>query len=438
MSLFLTIAITTVVGVAAAIGIGLRASGGEPTFRVTAYRGEDWARVTRSVIASSASEAMHVVESQGLTPHTATRVWPVGRFLRRGVHVSDFYRRIPQRQMAEMADDVATLLENNISIQDAIPLYARQQPDNKCREVLRRINFEITSGNMSPEEAFAAHADQFGHEIATMIGVGTRSDVGIEGTFRNIARMCERRSELARGIKRAVIEPVMIGATILALLLYMTFYVLPQFAHFYQSYGSHLPGITQITLAVTSFATRDLWVLVLAGGALCGGLFLLRRNPTSRLVWDRTTLRIPVYGRIAQASCLGRVMGTVAAMLPVGVPIQVALPESIPTAKNAWVEKVLLDVSSEIGDASFSEAVHRHAHQLPDRLVAFVQTGAAAGADDEVLERYARITNRDVDLAAESLQSVLKTTLILLVGLPAAWIFAAMWFPMIFYIRLIH
>ena len=36
------------------------------------------------------------------------------------------------------------------------------------------------------------------------------------------------------------------------------------------------------------------------------------------------------------------------------------------------------------------------------------------------------------------LDLVLKTTLILLVGIPAAWIMAAMWWPMIFYIRIIH
>ena len=66
-------------------------------------------------------------------------------------------------------------------------------------------------------------------------------------------------------------------------------------------------------------------------------------------------------------------------MIPVGVPLQIALPESIGTAKNAAVESVLHDVTGELGDASFQEAVHHHADRLPDKLVAFVDTGAAAG-----------------------------------------------------------
>jgi type II secretory pathway component PulF len=337
-----------------------------------------------------------------------------------------------------MADAVATLLENNMTIQDALVMYAGQKPDNKCREILRAIEGDIKGGALSVEEAFAGHAENFGSEIATMIAVGATTEAGAEGTFRQIAEMEGRRAQFGSQLKRALIEPAMIGATVLALLVYMTVFVLPQFKSFYQGYGSSLPWITTFTLDTTDWALSHAWVLGLLCVAVGYGLWKSRRHPATRLRWDRAVLALPLYGKIAEAAALGRVMGTVSSMIPVGVPLQVALPESIGTAKNAAIEQVLRAVTDELGDASFQEAVHHHADRLPEKLVAFVDTGAAAGALDEILRRYATITARDVDLAAESLQSVLKTTLILLVGIPAGWVMAAMWWPMIFYVRIIH
>jgi type IV pilus assembly protein PilC len=418
--------------------VGARAIAGEPTFRCTAHRPGTWEEDRRTVVAGGATEAAAILEGQGLMVSDVRRVWPVRRALERGVRLSDFRQAVPHRQIAEMADAVATLLENRMTIQDALVMYAGQKPDNKCREILRAVESDIEGGARSVEEAFTAHAANFGHEIATMIAVGATTEAGAEGTFRQIAEMEGRRAQFGSQIKRALIEPAMIGVTILALLLYMTVFVLPQFKSFYQGYGSSLPWITTFTLDTTDWALSHAWVLMLLAVAASVALWQCRRHPATRLRWDRAVLRLPLYGKIAEAAALGRVMGTVSSMIPVGVPLQLALPESIGTARNAAIEQVLREVTDELGDASFQEAVHHHAARLPDTLVAFVDTGAAAGALDEILRRYATITARDVDLAAESLQSVLKTTLILLIGIPAGWVMAAMWWPMIFYVRIIH
>lgn len=434
----LGIAVPVILALVAVSIVGGRAIAGEPTFRCAAYRTGTWEQYRRTVVATDATEAVSILEGQGLMVSHVRRVWPVRRALERGVRLTDFRAAIPHRQIAEMADSIATLLENNMTIQDSLVMYGGQKPDNKCREVLRSVESDIAGGSVSVEEAFATRAASFGSEIATMIRVGGTTEVGAEGTFRQIAEMAGRRAQFGSQIKRALIEPAMIGVTVLALLVYMTVFVLPQFKSFYQGYGSSLPWITTFTLDVTDWGLTHLWLLSALGLAVACGLWQCRRHRATRLRWDRAVLGLPLYGKIAEAAALGRVMGTVSSMIPVGVPLQVALPESIGTAKNAYVEQVLHDVNDELGDASFQEAVHHHADKLPEKLVAFVDTGAAAGALDEILRRYATITARDVDTAAESLQSVLKTTLILLVGIPTAWVMAAMWWPMIFYVRIIH
>lgn len=437
-AIVLGIGVPMVAALVTVLVVGARAIANEPMFRCTAYRPGTWDSTRRIVVASEPGEATAILERQGLMVSEVRRIWPVRRALERGVRLSDFRQAVPHRQIADMAEAVTTLLENNMTIQDALVMYAGQKPDNKCREILRSIESDIAGGALSVEEAFAAHTANFGSEIATMIRVGATTEAGVEGTFRQIGEMAGRRAQFGSQVKRALIEPAMIGVTVLALLIYMTVFVLPQFKSFYAGYGSSLPWITTFTLDVTDWALTHVWVLSLLALGIGLALWQGRRQPAARLRWDRAMLGLPLYGKIAEAAALGRVMGTVSSMIPVGVPLQVALPESIGTAKNTAVEQVLRDVTSELGDASFQEAVHHHAERLPDKLVAFVDTGAAAGALDEILRRYATITARDVDLAAESLQSVLKTTLILLVGIPAGWVMAAMWWPMIFYVRIIH
>lgn len=302
----LGIAVPVILALVAVSIVGGRAIAGEPTFRCAAYRTGTWEQYRRTVVATDATEAVSILEGQGLMVSHVRRVWPVRRALERGVRLTDFRAAIPHRQIAEMADSIATLLENNMTIQDSLVMYGGQKPDNKCREVLRSVESDIAGGSVSVEEAFATRAASFGSEIATMIRVGGTTEVGAEGTFRQIAEMAGRRAQFGSQIKRALIEPAMIGVTVLALLVYMTVFVLPQFKSFYQGYGSSLPWITTFTLDVTDWGLTHLWLLSALGLAVACGLWQCRRHRATRLRWDRAVLGLPLYGKIAEAAALGQ------------------------------------------------------------------------------------------------------------------------------------
>ncbi len=435
--LFVGIVLCVVIVVVAAGFAGVRATGGEPTYRCVALAPNTYQTVHRTVIARSEEEATGILRTQGYLVQRAWRVYPWRRLLDRGVSLSDFRRSIPQKELSDMAKMLAISLDANMTIQDAIAMYVAQKPENKARETLRRVLVDIRSAQLSVEDAFAVRAEAFGPEVVAMIRTGAKSRVGLAGTFEHIAELAEKRGAFTQNIKKAMIYPAILGLLMIGLMAYLITKVMPQFVTFYKQYNAKLPGMTTLTIGVFNAIFKHFYVVVLVAVLIGGLVYWLRQNPKTRLHWDRIVLKIPIVGKTLRDASIGRTMATVAAMVPVGIPIQRALQDAIPVAKNRFIEQTLRKVLAGLRTTSLQQAVKDQGRDLPAKLVAYVQTGAATGSLDEVLSRYARITQRDLDVAAEAADTIVGTLLFIIVAVPLVWVFIAMWLPMIYYLKLV-
>jgi type II secretory pathway component PulF len=431
--LFLGVVLCVVIVVAAGLLAGVRATGGEPTYRCVALSPNTYQQVHRTVIARSEDEATGILKTQGYLVQRAWRVYPWRRLLDRGVSLSDFRRSIPQKELSDMAKMLAISLDANMTIQDSIAMFVAQKPENKARQTLRRVLVDIRSAQLSVEDAFAVRAEAFGPEVVAMIRTGAKSKVGLAGTFEHIAELAEKRGAFAQNLKKSLIYPAILGLLMLGLMAYLITKVMPQFVTFYKQYNAKLPGMTTITISAFNLVFKHFFLVVL----LVGLVYWLRQNPKTRLYWDRISLKIPIVGKTLRDASIGRTMATVAAMVPVGIPIQRALQDAIPVAKNRFIEQTLRNVLQGLRTTSLQQAVKDQSKDLPAKLVAYVQTGAATGSLDEVLSRYARITQRDLDVAAEAADTIIGTVLFIIIAVPLVWVFIAMWLPMVYYLKLV-
>lgn len=435
--IFFGIVMCVVVVLAAAAVAGVRATGGESTYRCVALAPNTYQTVHRTVIARSAEEATGILRTQGYLVQRAWRVYPWRRLLDRGVSLSDFRRSIPQKELSDMAKMLAISLDANMTIQDSIAMFVAQKPENKARQILRRVLVDIRGAQLSVEDAFAVRSEAFGPEVVAMIRTGAKSRVGLSGTFEKIAELAEKRGAFAQNLKKSLIYPSILAILMIGLMAFLITKVMPQFVTFYKQYNANLPGMTSMTIAIFNALFQHFYLVVL-GVVLAGVLvYWLRQNPTTRLYWDRVELKIPLVGRTLRDAAIGRTMATVAAMVPVGIPIQRALQDAIPVAKNRFIEQTLRRVLSGLRSTSLQQAVKDQSKDLPPKLVAYVQTGAATGSLDEVLSRYARITQRDLDVAAEAADTIIGTVLFIIIAVPLVWVFVAMWLPMIYYLKLV-
>ena len=93
-----------------------------------------------------------------------------------------------------------------------------------------------------------------------------------------------------------------------------------------------LPGTTR-ALIFTSNLIRDWWFLLFP--AVIGffvGLVTWARSPGGKPVWDRISLRIPVFGELLRMIAISRFARTLSTLLTSGVPLLAAWTSCAPSS----------------------------------------------------------------------------------------------------------
>lgn len=438
----LTDLLTVVVAVAALFG-GLvawqvRHPKDRRTWLYEADDRRDWSDVRGKLEAGSVEEVEEILIARNLVPKAGSirpiPAWQEGVTLR----PSQLRTRVPARQLADMAHAMSSYLKAGMPIQEAIENYIRQRPNNKAREVFGRVQYNLRRGGMTLQEAVTAEGPALGTDVVAMISAGSKADGGLEGAFDEIAVMTDKQADITRQIMKALGYPIVVVVVLLAAMAFMVGYILPEFRTIYKSLGSSLPTMTRIVIDFSNLLFHNAGILVFLAGLAVAAAIWIRRTPSTRLLTDRLLLKVPVLGGIWERTSLGRAMAVLSGLVAVGIPTQEAFLVAIPASGNRHIEDTLSKVAALLGSHSLKEAVNAYRDDLPESLVAYVETGSQTADLDVMLRRYASITSRDVDAAIAALSSAMQPALIVLLGGVVGFFVIAMYTPMFDMVKLIH
>src|SRR5205823_4390620 len=106
--------------------------------------------------------------------------------------------------------------------------------------------------------------------------------------------------------------------------------------------------LTQFVISISNVLKSDiLFILPAMGLAVYGWFFFLKTKP-GREFWDRTRIRLPIFGGIAHKICLARFTRTLASLIRSGVPILEVLQIVSNTVGNVVMEKAIRTAASDI------------------------------------------------------------------------------------------
>src|SRR5205814_7499374 len=103
-----------------------------------------------------------------------------------------------------------------------------------------------------------------------------------------------------------------------------------------------------------------LFILPRLGLAVYGWFFYNKTKP-GREFWDRTRIKLPIFGPIAHKICLARFTRTLASLIRSGVPILEVLNIVANTCGNVVMEKAIRTAASDIERGEgISTAIGKH------------------------------------------------------------------------------
>lgn len=141
-------------------------------------------------------------------------------------------------------------------------------------------------------------------------------------------------------------------AIMICLALFMTIFlsvkVVPTFAELFLEFGSELPGITKMMLAISDFMQGYWYVLIIGFVALFVLIKVLWSKRNSRKYMERALRKIPVYRGISDAKIMGKYSRVVSSMLDSGVSVKCYLKALKVFLKEMKLEKnIMFHISDE-------------------------------------------------------------------------------------------
>jgi len=324
---------------------------------------------------------------------------------------------------------LALLLESGVNITTALALLRDQISNRALKRVMDDVISDLRSGNQL-SAAMSKHPEVFSTLSCRSLSIGEQTG-SLEMMLKQVADYMEKQIIASKGIKSALMYPIIAFSVTIVVVAVLVLFVLPAFSDLYGSLGAELPALTRIMIdASTMFRNNALSVLLVF--LVIGGLALIYvKTPNGRYKLDMLFLRIPLLGRVRLLGELSRFCRSISLLFTAGLPLTEIMPLVIQGSGNRVMARALYDVQQDmLKGEGLSQPMAKNPLFLP-MMVQMVKVGEETGNLDASLLAVAHNYEAEAEDKTKSLIGMIQPVMTLviagIVGLIALSMVSAMY-----------
>ncbi|MGA2500354.1 MAG: type II secretion system F family protein, partial [Tepidisphaeraceae bacterium] len=245
--------------------------------------------------------------------------------------------------------------------------------------------------------------------------------------------------DLKGKVKAAMVYPCVLGVLACAVLIFLMTFFIPKFSGIFAEFGSKLPWLTQVIVAISG------WLMhygVFLGVAVAAGIFMLRRAAASesgQRVIERIVLGVPLLGKVAARFALVRFCRMLGTLVGAGVP----LVASLRVAKEALGNRTLSDTIGQATEevqrgVALSRSLASNSLLFPPSVIEMISVAEETGRLDKELVRISTAYESELDRNLRMLVSLAEPLLLMLMAGLIGTVVVGMLLPVFTLQDLIH
>lgn len=319
-----------------------------------------------------------------------------------------------------------TLVKAGLPILKSLDLLADRLTDPKLGKHIKTVRDEVRNGTQL--------SDAFGRQrvfppiYVTSLLAGEKSGAlgEVIERFINYQRMT---LAIRKKILVSLMYPAVLVVLVVALMVFMVTYVVPNFAELYRSLQSDLPYITQLLISFGTTA-RD-YILVFAG-ALAASIVAFRlwsRTETGQTQIETIQRRTPVLGEIwtkYQVAQLARVLST---LLIGGIPLVQALDTASESLGARTLRAALAKARKLVKEGQPLSGSLQSTGVFPPLAIDMIEVGESTGALPSMLNSVAEFYEDDVNTRLTAAMALIEPAIMLFMGVFVAFVLVALYLP---------
>ncbi|MFC1993185.1 type II secretion system F family protein [Chloroflexota bacterium] len=310
---------------------------------------------------------------------------------------------------------LALLLESGIDIVTALELLQVKTSSHALKKAMGEVISDLRGGSQL-SSALGKHPEIFSPMYCRLLHIGEQTG-GLEIMLRQIADYMEKEATTAKGIKNALMYPVIAAITTVVVVGILITFVLPSIGRLYTSLGAELPTITK-TLIDTGNIFQSYGIYILLGALAAAGLvFAYIKTPGGKYKWDKLALSLPQLGYVNHINELARCCRSISLLFRAGLPLTEIMPLTIQGSSNEVITRALLDVQQNmLKGEGLSQPMAKNELFLP-MMVQMVKVGEETGKLDTTLLAVSQSYETEAEDKTHSFIALIQPTMTIIIGL---------------------
>ena len=332
-------------------------------------------------------------------------------------------------ELAVMTRQFSTLVSSGLPLETSLVALYEQTDDQKLKEILSRVRSRVSEGS-SLHVALEEHKNVFSDLYVSMVRAGEASGA-LDVVLDRLADFLEKQQELNSKIRGAMIYPAIMFIVGLGVLVFMMTFVIPKVADIFEASNKALPFVTVVLIGASDFL-RENFALILV--FMAAALFFAHRyvkTPSGKKVYDRFSLRVPVFGKMSSKVMISRFTRTLSTLLSSGIPLLESVKVSESVLGNSLYVESIRDVRVKVAEGAAFGSSLGQTGIFPPLVVRMVSVGEEAGKIEDMLSKVADMYDTEVDGMLSTLTSLLEPVMILIMGVVMGFIVFAILLPVL-------
>lgn len=320
------------------------------------------------------------------------------------------------------------MLKSGMDLNRSLDVLAKQSKSKKLKKNLFHLSDSVKKGT-ELSKSMENQGSAFPYLLKRTVQAGEMSGQMAE-IIEKMAVHYEKDMKLRRKIRGAMMYPIVLAIIAVIAVSILLIKVMPGFVSMFEGVGMELPALTRFVMWLSSFLVHNwIWILLVLFAVIFSIRVALQQKDI-RIAWDRIKLKLPLIGTNVGKIVTARFTRTLSTMLYSGIPMIQALRAAGETTGNKFVESKIEESVEGIEKGMGMTAQLAATNIFPPMMLSMIGIGEESGRLDEMLETTADYYDEEMEVALESLVTMLEPLLIVIMGVVIGTIVVAMYLPM--------
>src|SRR6056300_51559 len=354
--------------------------------------------------AQSEREARKFIKDLNFTPITVTQSEGT-----RGIK-----SKVKNKDIVIMTRQIATLLEANMSIIDALKITADQINNKDLITILYSLREDVIQGKRLGQ-SMMKYPGVFNNTYSSLVTAGDSSG-NLDTIFNKLADYLEESASIRQKVISALTYPfILIGFSIIVIISLLVF-VLPQVINQFIKAGAELPLITKLLLGLSNNIFIILFVIL----AMSIGLTLLYKKfiseKNNHISAHKQFLKIPLIGNFILTSEIERFSSTMALIMESGTNLDTALDESAKVFNNKYLNSLIIEAKNDVIEGKDFIYSLNQTNIFPEIFIQLISSDYKSGNIIKMFHKSSSFLKNEIETKRSVFLSLLEPLVIIFMG----------------------